>query len=316
MIFSSISMYSNAIIFLLISMKYYVHAGGGYKCDDTTDEFNIPLKGKWTCEKLREKRKISLCDTERNVKKKCKRTCGFCPCKNRKGKFKLMAGGEITKVKCNNEIAYCGKKKFSRLCPDRCNSCKRGSECLLSATFGHPFENPDDAPYFGYHADYLEVSYGGDDNNLCDADSAENSWCFYQNSIAGWNQAYVSNVDDYYDEKEWLSKETFLTSNMAGQTHTYRGYHIYQPQDYYNYDGTWSDHMMTAYLKITVANTGQVLDNDGNGGWGHPVDLDVFTHLETGDVNPDHKGYFAIDVTCDTNCVCSASNYDSGHYYQ
>ena len=52
-------------------------------------------------------------------------------------------------------------------------------ECILEANLAFPFNTADEAPYYGYHADYMEVTKEGDDVNECSWTNSEilPLWC-------------------------------------------------------------------------------------------------------------------------------------------
>jgi len=322
---TGVSKFTPAVLFFIFaySAKYEVDAA----CKDTNTKFMIPGKGQWTCKKIKRKKKVSYCqDLALDIlRSSCPKLCGFCPSKDSKKSFKIQ-GKAITCA--GTGVSGCtGHKasKFKTKCPVTCKSSKKGSDCVLKAQFAHPFEDPDDAPYKGYHGDYLEISKGSTQPaDLCDSGTPA-AWCLYKNSYEGGTQAYVGNIDDYYtaylEDCEFLLKETIITRGMKGNMHTFYGYHIYGTQEWYSENDDWSDHMLAAVLKITVMNTGkQVVDEDGVGEWSHPTDKNTLTHIVTEKeeddetINPDHIGAFSVEVTCDDACGCTASNFKTFHY--
>lgn len=335
----SLSIYTTLILFSISAFcTNYAFAA---VCKDSKTKFKVPgQKGTWNCKKLKNQKKYAYCYAEDNniVRSNCKQFCGFCPCQDRNGKFKTKISGKPKKVKCSSK-KFCDVEQygeqFSKSCPKKCNTCdiEKQAECILQADFAHPYDDPNDAPYFGYSGAYLEVQKGKNEENLCDS-AAPKPWCVYENSSKDGTYAYVQNIDDYYvtyeDQEgtkceeyydddnigcEYLYKETITMRGMLGVTTTFYGYHIYNDQDYYNYDPNWQDHMMAPALKITVLNTGAILDNGGNG-WSHPVDVNITTH--TGDnldeVNTDHEGAFSLEVKCDGKCNCIAGAFETFHY--
>lgn len=183
-------------------------------------------------------------------------------------------------------------------------------ECTLVARLGHPYNDPDDAPYKGYHYDWLEVSrYEDDDDSgsYCDAWTTE-QWCEYENSVKGETGAYWANVDDYYypewaEETDALHKEKITTVDMIGTSY-FSVYHYFFEQDYYTSEASWADHMMAA--KLTIWNKTRNIGLHPQGGWSHPVDINTPTHIN-GEINPDYSGYFYIEVNCSSTCECTVS---------
>ena len=202
-------------------------------------------------------------------------------------------------------------------------------ECTLIAKLGHPYDVPNDAPYKGYHYDWLEVSkYKYDDDDYyyeqyyddayyneeyyedyydgtwCDSWTSA-PWCEYENSVPGQTGAYIQNVDDdYYEDMDLLTKEKITTVNMVGTSY-FSVYHWFNDQDYYIDDASWAgDHMMAA--KLTIWNKTKKVMLNPQGGWSHPVDFNTPTHVD-GNINPDYDGYFYIEVSCSSTCDCTVS---------
>lgn len=332
----SLSLYTIVTLFAVLAFdtNHYAHAAA--TCKDSKSKFKIPgVKGKWNCKKLKKKKKRQLCfGADNNVRLNCKNFCGFCPCVDRTKNFKMKVDGKKTKVNCT-QGKYCDVDEygpaFGYKCPKKCDTCDAPSKCILKATFAHPYNDPDDAPYKGYHGDYLEVSRGPTGNVLCDSGTPA-PWCIYENSYEGGEYAYLQNIDDYYvneDEKEkcddpydddslgceFLMKETLITRGMGGTTSTFYGFHVYNDQEYYTEYDDWQDNMMAATLKISVLNTGELFDNEGDG-WSHPVSNDTLTH--TGEflnvTNPNHQGAFSLKITCDMDCNCETGDFDTFYY--
>ena len=205
-------------------------------------------------------------------------------------------------------------------------------ECTLIAKLGHPYDTPNDAPYHGYHYDWLEVSkykYDDDndddeyyyyiddqfqfddayyeeyyDNTYCDAWTSA-PWCEYKNSVVGQTGAYIQNVDDNYYDMDLLYKETITTVNMSGTSY-FSVYHWFNEQDYYTYYDHWAgDHMMAA--KLTIWNKTKKVMLNPKGGWSHPVDINIPSHVD-GEINPEYQGFFYIEVKCSASCDCTVSD--------
>lgn len=219
---------------------------------------------------------------------------------------------------------WCGVKKNGSIvadkCPLACGRCEPkaptpAKTCSLTATLAFPWgENYNDAPFFGYHADYLEVTMENDiDDWMCSWTWSDQlpSWCTYANSHPDGDSAYVANVDDYYAdvEEEISTSETVVLTATAGKTYDFAVTHYFFDQDYYTDYDTWKDHMMVAVLKIkNESNEEQGMLK--NKGWSHPAELGTSTHLRKLNggwkVNPDYQGKFKVEVTCDDDCKCTS----------
>ena len=44
----------------------------------------------------------------------------------------------------------------------------------------------------------------------------------------------------------------------------------------------------------------------GKGGWSHPVNENVPTHIGKGQINPKYQGKFKVTVSCNNNCYCKS----------
>lgn len=188
----------------------------------------------------------------------------------------------------------------------------KSNRCVLEAKLGHPFEDPDDAPYYGFHFDQLSVRR--DDGQYCDAlEKIQPAWCKFEKS-GYYPGAYVGNVDDYYDEwAENCDKAediTYTIDDAAGRTIKLYVSHFFFNVDYYAYYESWSDHLMPAFL--TIKNKSLNTDLGPQGGWSHPVNKEVPTHIKKGlewIPNPDYRGEFSVTVTCSESCDCNAGSY-------
>lgn len=184
-------------------------------------------------------------------------------------------------------------------------------ECTLKAHLGYPFDDPDDAAYYGYHAENLEVTMVGDDYWVCSWYYSDDlpEWCTYENSDPNGDSAYVANLEDYYyddiDDLETITEETIEITGVAGNSYEFKVEAYIFPRDYYtNYD-TWADHMNVATLTIEGEN-GE-LNEDG---WSYEASKDVSTHIKQNGKwvpNPDYEGEFTVTVTCSEECECEAS---------
>jgi hypothetical protein len=274
------------------------------KCGDTKKEFDIGNGKLKTCRFIRKKKK-GWCNSKLSVRENCPRSCGFCPCLDKKGKFQL---GE-NKKKCKNANPnpnLCKKSKFSYNCPKVCGICAKGSECVLRANHAFPYSEADEAPYFGYVYNWISISRGDDVNDACDAEFPA-PWCVYKNSGTNGTSAYLGNIDDVYYQDDYydlMYEENVIVKDAAGKKFVFASNHWYQAKNYYPEEPTWADHNLAAVLKITNGMTGEELNANG---WSSQTDNSVSTHLEDGTtVNPNHKGTVAVTVECDDDCNCSA----------
>lgn len=182
------------------------------------------------------------------------------------------------------------------------------TECTLRATLDFDFgDEPNDAPYYGYHADYMAVTQQGV-SGRCSYNNKNNlpSWCTYENSSSDGDSAYVANFDDdYYDDdiNEMVTKEKIFVTGAAGSTFEFKVRHWFYGKDYY--PDEWFDHMMAATLRIRNKSNPDQKDLNEDG-WSHPVDMNTPTH-KNGAQNPDYKGDFVVTVSCSDSCFCSAS---------
>ena len=97
-------------------------------------------------------------------------------------------------------------------------------KCTLKARLGFPYDTPNGASHYGYHADMLDVSEATDDWWVCSwyysGDLPE--WCTYENSEPNGDSAYVANLDDQYEEWEELTEETVKVFNAAGKSYKFK----------------------------------------------------------------------------------------------
>ena len=203
-------------------------------------------------------------------------------------------------------------QKISETCPEACGSCS--NTCDLKATLGYPFDSPNDATYYGYNSDYLEVTKADVDSWECSwaySDSLPD-WCTYKNTDPNGDAASVVNLDDYYFDTEGLdivTGEEITITGAAGNSYNFVVNHWFYDQNYYPTMDKWNDHMMPATLKVknmSNADQGQLRTK----GWTRPVKADVPTHIKEGGewiVNPDYKAKFMVTVSCSDDCFCSSS---------
>lgn len=185
-------------------------------------------------------------------------------------------------------------------------------KCTLKARLGFPYDTPNGASHYGYHADMLDVSEATDDWWVCSwyysGDLPE--WCTYENSEPNGDSAYVANLDDQYEEWEELTEETVKVFNAAGKSYKFKVEHYYFSVDYYPYYENWEDHMNAATLWIDVT-TGKYKGSLKRKGWQHPTAIEISTHIMKANgrwkVNPKYEGIFTVTVNCDADCLCSAT---------
>jgi hypothetical protein len=189
---------------------------------------------------------------------------------------------------------------------------------MLEAKLGYPHDDPNDAPYYGYHADYLTITRNGglEIGDVCFGEEGyynDSGWCKYRNTEGkGSDIAYIGNVDADFDDvwtkiADVVAIQIFTLNVAHSNTMEFTVSHWYWEEDYYTNYETWSDHMMAAMLTIDNLATGEAL-HPGDG-WSHPVDKNVTTHTPDSESNPDYQGKFSVSVTCDELCSCSAHDY-------
>jgi len=185
-------------------------------------------------------------------------------------------------------------------------------KCTLKAKLGFPYDDPDGAEFYGYHADMLDVTEAGDDWFVCSWYYTDGlpDWCTYENSDPNGDSAYVVNFDDEWKDWEELTEETIKVFNAAGRSFVFKVEHYYFAENYYeNYDN-FEDHMNAATLWIDVT-TGKNKGSLKKKGWQHPTSIDISTHIQKTNgnwkVNPDYEGIFTVTVDCNKNCKCTAT---------
>lgn len=190
------------------------------------------------------------------------------------------------------------------------------TECELRAILKYPWgTNPDDAPYYGYVSEYLEVREAGDDWWVCSGYYRTDlpDWCAYSNTSPDPTAegANLENYEDYYDPNapDMQTSETVIISGAAARVFNFDVLHWFWANDYYADYETWNDHMIASVLKIkNLSNSNQNFLSDG---WSHPVDINTKTHIQDANgsfsVNPAYKGDIRVVVWCDDNCFCNYS---------
>jgi len=191
--------------------------------------------------------------------------------------------------------------------------------CNIQVTLGFPFKDPDDAPYYGQHADWIEVSKKDHkDGKVCSAyfESAKKNpkWCTYKNSQKDGDSAYVDNYEDEYytDDQlkaEMATRETMIIKEAIGHDIVIEEYHWLFAEDYYPSLKTWNDHMMAAHLEITNLSHG-TQEVIGDPFYQHPVRVGTRSHIKSKGKwigNPEYKGNFRVIINCNPKCFCVAS---------
>ena len=97
-------------------------------------------------------------------------------------------------------------------------------KCTLKAKLGFPYDHPNGAGYYGYHADMLDVTDAADDWYVCSWYYTKGlpDWCTYENSDPKGDSAYVVNMDDYYSDYETLTEETIKVFNAAEKSFVFK----------------------------------------------------------------------------------------------
>ena len=202
-------------------------------------------------------------------------------------------------------------------------------ECSLEVVLKYPFNDPDEANYYGYSTEYMVITETGIDDDIDDyyryvCSGSESiyypdslpDWCEYENSSEEENVdgASIHNHDDYYyDYLDLLTQETITLSSAAGMSFDINVNKWFYDQDYYaNYAG-WEDHMLAAVLTVKNLSHGSQTDLNPDG-WSKKVDMDTPTHIENTDgtwtVNEDHDDNFKVVVSCDDACLCEGTYFN------
>jgi len=188
--------------------------------------------------------------------------------------------------------------------------------CNIEVTLGFPFKNPDDAPYYGQHADWVEVSkLNHKDSKICSAFYEDPTWCKYKNSVKDGDSAYVDNYEDEYYTDEQLkaekaTRETVIIRKATEHVTQVEVYHWLFAEDYYPSLQTWNDHMMAPQLEITnLSHQTQkaIGDKSGQKVFQHPVNPNIPSHIKSKGKwigNPKYTGNFKLEIACNKFCYC------------
>lgn len=213
------------------------------------------------------------------------------------------------RIKPENVESLAGQQGPSRVCAVSVKVQAEPAVCVLSATLAFPYTDPDDASpdYYGYHTDYLSVYDNADYYYTACAgwSNAVPSWCKYTTD-GPYYGANIVNYDDYYDDGEYVTKETITVSGAAGKKFDFYVSHFFLEKDYYR-EYYWNDHMLSAILHIenkSHRNQKQLSE----AGWSHEVYEDISTHEEdTVTKNEDYSDGIVVTVSCNMNCFCQTS---------
>jgi len=263
----------------------------------------------------------------------CVNKCGFAAnCKafdyNGKNKVCKMYNYHIEQVKQmpENKYSSCGRLPVPTRAPVAPTPApvtpptntpvkQQGSTCELQVVHAHPITKVDNAPYYGEHADLLEISRTA--GSWCSYYS-DLDWCTYTNSEGeNYYGAWVNNLEKYYLdayllEHQQLSTETFKVQHAAEQMTIINSYHLFGNEEYYpNYD-TWQDHMMAPVVKIyNLSNDAQTLV----GSYQHPTDTEIPDLKKDLDglwsANELYEGNMKIVISCSKFCWCTEESFST-----
>jgi len=261
-------------------------------------------------------------------RKECDNTCGHVKkCKsyswNSKTSECIIFHFRVKGLRKNKDDSVCAR------IPKKTKATASPTEklkCIISAELKFPFDM-EHAPYYGAHADWLEVTKKDYKNNfLCSSYYAHINdlpgWCKYKNIDKNGNEgngdsAFVENFEDQYYESYYLEEHEMLDSERVKikDAHDHvtiiKSFHWLFDEDYYPGDERWRDHMMVP--RLTIRN----LSNDKQDVIGktrqHPAKINVSTHIkENGswEGNPKYKGNISVEIHCDKFCHCEQKEYE------
>jgi len=270
----------------------------------------------------------------------CQNVCGFKKkCKafqyNTNNMKCLLFNYRVTKTKSVAHNSSCGREpeptpapfpptKSPVQKPTNAPITVKQVTCKLKVTNGFPFESANDAPYYGSHADWVEVHEEDNPYDYCSGlYEAFPPWCSYTNSGLIGDSAYVENVEDYYyenpAEREALNAETFVVEMRAGVNLFINSYHYFFSNNYYADIPEWNDHAMSPEVKIFNLSN-QTQDQIG-ATYKHPAKNQVSTHIDLGNetfqVNPKYEGNMEIGIQCSEFCWCTPVSFRvfAGDYF-
>ena len=180
--------------------------------------------------------------------------------------------------------------------------------CSVKATLAYPFDDPDSAAYFGKQSEWMEVYDADNQEDICagwplfeNPPQSNPYWCTYTHSH-GSEGTEIRNYDDYYDDGQYLTSETAQLTLTPGTSYKIHVQKHFCSQNWFPED--WSDHMLAADLNLQNLSS----DNQNDlGTWSRPVDMDVDTHLENGEINPEYIKGYVVSLSCDNACDCDTS---------
>jgi len=247
---------------------------------------------------------------------------------NEKCEFSPSCLGFTTRKKDSKVLCHLLNKKFTgivneglSLLSDQENAPLDPSAniiCKLRVTNSYPYTTPRDAPYYGSHADWLEVRKEGlSNNNECAyyKKSTNPAWCKYKG-----NKAEI-NHEEAPSEDEILKSETLIVKYASGKRTVIDSYHYFFDADYYtNYEG-WNDHMLAPEVKImNLSSNPQTQVGITRK---HPTNKLVSTHVKNDkggwDVNPNYEGNMKIVISCSESCFCKEDSFETSKgdmYYE
>jgi len=228
---------------------------------------------------------------------------------DRATKPKCFLYNHRTKLKSGSERHTCGISKPLEI-----------QKCELKVVHEHKFKSVDNAPYYGAHTDFLEITKKKDEESMCSYYYEKTPWCKYNNSREGGDSAQVWNVEDEYytpqglRDEEVLSKETFRITDAAHDSTIIKGWHYFDYYEVYypDYD-EWNDHMMATRVKVyNLSNPKQDVVGKKRG-YSHPVSKEVPTHIKDKKgnfkVNQKYEGNIEIEIKCTNGCWCSVKKF-------
>jgi len=277
---------------------------------------------------------------KRKFEAECQNVCGVLKkCKafqyNTNNMTCLLFNYRVTKTKSVAHNSSCGREpeptpapfpptKSPVQKPTNAPTSVKQVTCKLKVTNGFPFESANDAPFYGNHADWVEVQQEDNPNLNCSGVyKVFPPWCSYTNSGLSGDIAYVDNVEDsYYEnpaEREVLNAETFVVEMRAGVNLFINSYHYFFSNNYYADNPEWNDHAMSPEVKIFNLSN-QTQDQIG-ATYKHPAKKEVSTHIDLGNetfqVNPKYEGNMEIGIQCSEFCWCTPVSFRvfAGDYF-
>jgi len=181
--------------------------------------------------------------------------------------------------------------------------------CKLRVTNGYPYETAQDAPYYGNHADWLEVRKEGmsnDDECAYYKKSTNPAWCKYG---PRGEKAEINHVKADSDELEILNSETLIVKYASGRRTVIDSYHYFFDYDYNPDSKEWNDHMMAPEVKIMNLSSNQQTQVGKTRK--HPTDVLQSTHLNDGEINPNYEGNMKIVISCSESCFCKEDSFET-----